>query len=92
MHNGGCSEERMGDRGWEKKWRHRAACAGEISGPVPGVAEARKLVYRGLTTAQIIGSSLHPDPEALALALIEKKRDLTSLRRDRGERLDYNSE
>jgi len=59
---------------------------------VPGVAEARKLVYRGLTTTQIIGSSLHPDPEALALALIEKKRDLTSLRRDRGERLGYNSE
>lgn len=50
--------------------------------PRAGVAEARKLVYRGLTAAQIIGGSLCSD-SGPAPALIEKKRDLTSATRQR---------
>jgi len=49
---------------------------------VPGVAEARKLVYHGLTAIQIIGDSLDSGPVSV---LIEKKRDLTF--DEKGERL-----
>lgn len=58
----------------------RSLRGGDLWAGARCVAEARKLVYHGLTAVQIIGDSLCLDSGPVS-ALIEKKWDLTSATR-----------